>query len=251
MKKSAAEFSSNLNRNQLKYLAVFAMLLDHIGHVFSGPLNASASGAIVYFILRFIGRLTAPTMCFFLAQGFIHTSSRKNYALRLLIFAILSQLPYCLLKKAPLLSLDFNMLFQLLICFLMLWVLEASYKWPLRLLLFLLLFFASFFCDWKIMAPLMVLTFYYLRNSKPAQTGLICILALFLAGAACIFRIKNGYIWYGELWQAGFLLFIPCLYCYNGQGGSHRGFNRWFFYIFYPAHLMILWLILQLYSKNM
>ena len=66
-----------MNRNQLKYLVIIAMLIDHIAWVFI-PM-ASVLGQIMHFI----GRLTAPTMVYFISEGYYYTHNIKKYALRL------------------------------------------------------------------------------------------------------------------------------------------------------------------------
>ena len=71
-----------MNRNFLKYIAVAAMLCDHIALVFVGMNNP------VGVAMRVFGRLTAPLMCYFLVEGFVHTRSKKKYGIRLFIFAI-------------------------------------------------------------------------------------------------------------------------------------------------------------------
>ena len=123
------------SRNQLKYIAALAMLIDHVGYLF---LSVDTPAG---FLCRLIGRLTCPIMCFFLAEGFAHTSSRKKYAVRLLGFAIVSQPVYSLMKTGKLFSTSFNMLFTLLIAFLILWCYEdiphSIWKWlPILALLF-------------------------------------------------------------------------------------------------------------------
>ena len=112
------------------------MLLDHIGMLFGGFFMQSSWGPALYFVLRFLGRLTAPIMCFFLTEGYIFTHSKKGYALRLAIFAVISQVPYALAHKHSLLTPDFNMLFVLLISFAILCLLDsglkAYFKFPLK-----------------------------------------------------------------------------------------------------------------------
>ena len=69
--------SANINRNALKYIAIVAMVSDHIAAALI-PKETPP-----YFIMRLIGRLTAPIMCYFITEGFYHTRSRRNYGLRL------------------------------------------------------------------------------------------------------------------------------------------------------------------------
>ena len=82
-----------MNIHKIKYLAVLSMIFDHMASVLF------ASDAIGYIILKLIGRIAAPAMCFALAQGFIHTSNRKKYFLRLIIFAVISQNSLLLLHE--------------------------------------------------------------------------------------------------------------------------------------------------------
>ena len=79
-----------LNRDQIKYFAVFTMLLNHVANIFLQP------GTFACEALKDIGYFTAPVMCWFLVEGYRYTRSVKKYAGRLLIFAVISQLPYYL-----------------------------------------------------------------------------------------------------------------------------------------------------------
>ncbi|MDE6319566.1 MAG: conjugal transfer protein TraX, partial [Lachnospiraceae bacterium] len=79
-----------LSRDAIKYIAMFTMLLNHIAHVFL------TRGTLAYELLEDIGYFTAPVMCFFLVEGYLHTRSKFKYGCRLFFFAILSQWPYLL-----------------------------------------------------------------------------------------------------------------------------------------------------------
>ena len=79
-----------LNRDVIKYIAMFTMLLNHISHMFL------AEGSMTAFVFEYAGYFTAPTMCYFLVEGYAYTRSKKRYGLRLLAFALLSQIPYML-----------------------------------------------------------------------------------------------------------------------------------------------------------
>ena len=109
-----------MNRNILKYIAVIAMLSDHIALTFVGMDNPLGVA------MRVFGRLTAPIMCYFLVEGYMHTQSKKKYALRLMTFAFISQVTFSYLLTGRLFSDKFNMMFTLFLCFMMLVVFEKA-----------------------------------------------------------------------------------------------------------------------------
>ncbi len=224
-----------LNRNQLKYLAAAAMALDHVG-AFLIP-----ESGVLYLFCRTVGRLAAPVMCYFLAEGFYHTSSRKKYALRLLVFAILSQIPYAFLHGGLFRS-NLNMLFTLLIAFGILTVQESALRPPAKWAVTALLLVLSAAGDWGVIAPLWVLCFDWFRGSRVRQAAAFAL----IAGVDLIFLISmdllDGAAWYLHLWEAGLFLFIPLILLYNGQRGAGGAFGKWFFYVFYPLHLLLIWL---------
>ena len=254
MKKSALEFSckpclwhKEVNRNQIKYIAIFAMLLDHIAHVFSKFFLNYSWGFALCFVFRFFGRITAPVMCWFLVQGFIHTSSRKNYAIRLLIFTLVAQIPYSLVRADVTFMAGLSVIYTLLVSFLMLCVLESNLeafpKWVIVIVLIVL----SIFGDWAIFAPLMVLFFYKFREDRRRLLIFYSLACAMVVVTDIVVLICRHYYWWNELWQLGMFLFIPLYLLYNGEPGSRHPFHKWFFYAFYPLHLMVLWGISHLF----
>ena len=226
--------NGHLNRNQLKYLAAAAMLTDHIGMFFipvSNPVGC---------VMRIIGRLTAPIMCMFLAEGYFYTSSKKKYGIRLFFFAVISQAAYVFSHSIPVFSADFNMIFTLFLCFLILLSYEKIKNTCLKALVIFALTAVSYFSDWGIIAPLWVLTFYLYKNDTNRKTLLYCLISAMHVLSCVIFDILNSYHWYGSLWQLGVYLFVPVIFLYNGKSGKKTAFSKWFFYIFYPLHLTIL-----------
>lgn len=229
-----------LNRNQLKYIAIAAMLIDHIGMFFipaSTPVGC---------IMRVIGRLTAPIMCMFLAEGYYYTSSKTKYGARLFVFAVLSQFAYAYAHGNSLLTPDFNMIFTLFLCFLILLANEKIESSALKAAAIISLTAISYFCDWGIFAPLWVLNFYIFRENKERKTLFFSIIAGMVVITSVVFCVLNGYHWYGELWQLGLYLFIPVVFLYNGKSGSKNSFSKWFFYLFYPLHLILLRVICEI-----
>lgn len=222
-----------LNRNQLKYIAIIAMIIDHIAFLFV------PSTTILYKICRIIGKITAPIMCFFLAEGYNYTSSKIKYGTRLLIFAIISQFAFSLTFFNKWFALNFNMIFTLFVCFLVLLSYEKIQNKIIRWISILCLTILSYFCDWGIFAPLWALCFYIFKGKKFLQVVAYYIVTIFVIAIKYI--IINNYNWTNILIQLGLFLFIPLLYLYNGEKGKTSKFNKWFFYVFYPLHLIILY----------
>ncbi len=234
-----------LNRNQIKYIAITAMIFDHIAMFFmSGDLDkAPLSRVALYSVMRVIGRLTAPVMLFFLVEGFIHTSSRKKYGIRLLIFGLISQIPYSLAHYNSLFRFDLNVIITLFMTFLMLNALEKIGNAYLGGAAAAVIAAATFCCDWGIIGPIMAWLFYYYRDDRKAQLKSFAIVSGVQVASAVGFLAMNGKHWYGELWQAGMFLVIPLLLCYNGEAGKRSAVNKWVFYIFYPLHLLVIWAV--------
>lgn len=223
-----------MNRNHLKYIAAVAMLLDHTSAFFIPP--ATPAGCI----MRLIGRLTAPIMCFFLAEGFRHTSSHKKYGIRLFIFAVISQFAYAFAHNIFILVPMFNMVFTLFLCFLILLCYEKIENIILKTASIFVLILISVFSDWGIIAPLWVLSFYILHNDSKYKMLIFSIVSMMHIIICIGSAITSNNIWYSQMWQLGVFLFIPLILLYNGKNGSKNMFSKWFFYIFYPLHLTII-----------
>ena len=233
-----------LNRVQIKCIAIAAMLLDHLAAFLLTPEKYPAL-IVLYIIMRIIGRIAAPVMFYFLVEGYEHTSSRKNYALRLLSFAILSQIPYSLVRFGKASAGDQNVIFTLLISFLMLEVTDRIKSQVIKGLAVALFMLISVFADWGLLGPLMVWIFYMNRGDKTKQIRdylmFICIQLI----CTVFFLICNTQNWYEGICQLGIFLVIPLLQFYNGEPGRKTVVNKWVFYVFYPLHLILIWLILK------
>ena len=117
-----------LNGNQLKLIAVVSMLIDHIAYLFIGLkilTPALQSGEelpalfLLYRVLRMIGRLAFPVFGFLLLEGFLHTKSRLRYAIRLGVFALISEIPFDLMNSGARLFVDWssqNVIITLSVC---------------------------------------------------------------------------------------------------------------------------------------
>ena len=213
-----------MSRDAIKYIAMLTMLINHIANVFL-PAGMWYTNLCLY-----IGYFTAVTMCYF-------TRSKRKYAGRLLGFAVLAQLPYQLAFPENGIAgfVQFNMLFTLLLCFLVLLAQERIHDRVLRGAAIVLLICASLFCDWALL-------FIWARDSRPRKQIAFAAAAVLYGGMA---GLGSGSL--AEtvgcavpILTAGFVI----LYLYNGQRARRgRSFSKWFFYTFYPAHLLVLGLI--------
>ena len=165
-----------LHRDAIKSIAMFTMLLNHIAVIFL------PSDALLAEVLVDVGFFTAVTMCFFLVEGYRYTRSKLRYGLRLALFALLSEFPFCLAfsQGTDLTFCGMNMLFTLLLCFLLLVVREKVAHRPLRILLLLALVLLSFGSDWALLAPIFTLLFAWAGTSRPrVRTAFLAAMLLF------------------------------------------------------------------------
>lgn len=233
------------NRDVIKYIAMFTMLLNHIANVFLEP------GTVLSELFLNIGYFTAVTMCYFLVEGYRYTRSKRNYGLRLLIFALISQVPFCLAfaEEGILEFYGFNMMFTLLLCFLILVCMERIRNQFLRNLAVMGLIFLSLFCDWALLAPVFTLLFLWAEGSRGKTKAAFLISTLlfgginFMGGVGSLPVGEN--LLYTACGMAGVALSgIVIVYLYNGKRMERgRRFSQWFFYLFYPVHLLILGLM--------
>ncbi|MBO5227985.1 MAG: hypothetical protein J6B39_03220, partial [Lachnospiraceae bacterium] len=231
----------SLNRTQLKFIAICAMVCDHVawGFVeFWSPLGQ---------VMHVIGRLTIPIMCFFVAEGFKKTSSVSGYIKRMMLFAVVAALPFYLFF-GEMYEYRQNIIFDLLLGLLLLAVLEnKKFKLWQKIILSAGLFGISMAVGgWVIMPMLYILVFYYVKDFKKQAAwvcGLTVLLQIFLIAAVELNRVlhfsKYDWPWYDKLYFLGFMLPLILLKFYNGEKGKNI-FGRYFFYLFYPAHFLVL-----------
>lgn len=235
----------NLNGNTLKLIAILAMTLDHIAWL----LFPGYSREPIAVILHILGRITAPIMWFFIAEGYFYTRNKKKYAMRLLLFAGISHFAYNFFFEIPFIPFQtgfFNqtsVIWALFIAFLALNLTAVSDRKipPLaKTLLFILLCFIAFPADWSCIAVLAIVWISDNRqNFKKQMLGMmICILVYALV--YCLFLD----FFYGLI-QFGTVLSVPLLARYNGQKGNRKGM-KWLFYLYYPLHLLVLGIVKNL-----
>lgn len=227
-----------LNRDQIKYLAIILMTFNHIAHILM------TSGTAVYEVFEDIGYFTSITMCYFFVEGYFYTHSRRNYAKRLFIFALISEIPYILAMG----YFQLNVMFTFLICLLILTVLDSKLNRFLKALSVLGLMLLSAVCDCAFILPIAAILFRLGRGDRKKQAfAWITMCIIFFA-----LNLPGYYNGAGQLGYAlihSFYAVIPwiasgivIMYFYSGKKSEkHTFLNKWAFYIYYPLHLLILW----------
>lgn len=240
-----------LTGEHLKWIAIVAMTLDHIAWVFVDTNTFFGQ------FLHFIGRLTAPIMCFFLVNGFYLSKNRQNYALRLLIFAIISQIPFTMLTyplvqiiAEPLLVFKkFNILFNLLLSLLALWVWHGSYSKFFKVIITGCFLFVSLVLDWQAYIPIFVLILAYFHPHKNKQLLAYSLVSMFLLLLTEVGLFGGMPVLVMSWFPLGILLVPFIWYYYNGVKGYSIG-GRYFFYVYYPLHMLILALISNYFGSG-
>lgn len=264
-----AAFGDDTNTQQggitgstLKIIAMVIMLIDHIGasvmerylvHIgffdlpyeaYTAPENARAfSICIAYWIMRLIGRIAFPIFCFLLVEGFLKTSNLFKYATRLLVFSLISEIPFDMAFHGHVLEFSSqNVFFTLFIGLATITAIERfldfmnahaseRVKFTLTgipvLLISMVGIFISFALstDYSGIGVLLIIIFYLSQKKVSklwASLGVASALTLWNAVEVTAF------------------VSVPLISKYNGKRGISL---KYIFYVFYPAHLLILALI--------
>lgn len=226
-----------LNRDTIKYIAVFTMVLNHYAHIIG------TGSDILDKVFINIGCFTMPTMLFFLVEGYGYTRSKSKYLLRLFIFSLFSLVPFIVAFDIFV----FSVMTTITVCFLILVCMERIENSLIKFLVLSLLTAFTLFCDWAVIAPIFTLILAARRNEGKSTSGSYLIMVavyividMFLyqnPSADFLLSLENALC--GSLGIAVSGIVITTLY--NGrQAQKGRAFSRWFFYIFYPVHLLIL-----------
>ncbi len=223
MKKEISSFS-------LHIIAMATMLIDHIGIALLPQ----------YEWLRYIGRLAFPIFAFMIVEGYIHTHDFDKYLFRIVGSALLSEIPFNLMNHGTVFWIDEqNVLFAFVIGLLGIWIIDkiqtkekGAFGW----------FFAVFvmlFCgllekvlkvEFLGVGSMLVISFYFFRKDK-----WYC----YVGKAISLLIFSSVFIW----WQIFGMLSLVFIFLYNGKQGYHKKWFQRFCYLFYPVHLLGLYLI--------
>lgn len=212
--------------NQLKIIAIVLMLIDHLAYVMiERGIGLVGNWYQIDRVMRFTGRAAFPIFCFTIVEGFRRTSDAGAYLKRLIIFALISEIPFDLAFRGILFDMSFQNVF-----------------WTLAFGLAAMMLHSDSFAmtGWKKLLGLLACFFVpYLFHTDYSVYGVLTIFLMNLFYGEPVKMCMAGYIMLllqssTEVWAVfGFLLIL----LYNGQKG--RG-NKMFYYLFYPGHLLLL-----------
>lgn len=234
-------FTATLSDGALRQVAMVCMLIDHLAWAFL------PSGSVPAGILHTFGRITAPVICFLLTEGYRHTHSFRKYLTRMMIFAAVSYFPYLFflwtIAPGSVSPLSFNMLYTLSLSLAALWTEEHIRERDERALILALLLFLSLFGDWPIAAILFTLNFSKNRSrrEKLIRSHLLIAAGFYLFSVWSSFSGGDGLVHalLANSFQLGTVLALPLVLSGNGKKGRVCK-PRYFFYWFYPIHLLVL-----------
>ena len=233
--------------NKLKLIAILSMTLDHVISVLYP--NYPTDWWII--ALHILGRLAAPIFWFMVSEGYHYTRNVKKYLLRLFIFAVIGHFAYNFAFGIPFIPFKtsfFNqpsVIWPLFLGVLGLVVVNSEeLKQRQKTLLVFLLAALAFPSDWSSPAFLVVL---YMGQNRDNFKKQMAMMLLWIGVYSTVYVIFINPI-YGII-QMGVALTIPLLKNYNGQRGSFKEM-KYFFYIYYPFHLVICGIIRVLVHGN-
>ena len=223
------------------------MTLDHVmWAVFPGYLTDWSIIAC-----HIIGRITAPIMWFFIAEGYHYTRNVRKYGIRLFAFAVISHFAYNFAFGIPFIPFQTTVFNQTSVIWALAWGLVAlviinspKLKMPVKYLLVLLICAVSFCADWSCIAVMSIVAVSSNRGNFKKQMlhMMLWVTAYAVVYFFCIDKV------YGVI-QLFTVLSVPLLKAYNGERGKCRGM-KWLFYIYYPAHLVVCGVIRILLHPN-
>lgn len=223
-----------LSGAQLKTIAIISMIIDHTNKALIYPNLISNNDvlAVMSDLFDIMGRIAFPLFCFMLVEGYFKTRSRKKYLLNLLIFGVISEVPFDMATTASLFNMNWNnVMFTLALVLITIWVIdtlkEKMHKFPK-----LLWFFVSLIIIFIMCFATMYLALDYEHHA------ILIGFVFYLFHEIRVLAIPFGYASiYTQPWSlVGFGLTLT----YNGKRGRQIKMLNYFFY---PAHLLVLGLL--------
>ncbi len=220
-----------LDGTTLKLIAMIAMVFDHVGDMFYPELLWP----------RMVGRLAMPLFAFCIAEGYCHTGNKNKYLLRMGEFALISEVPFDLAFDGEIGLGHQNIMLTFFLSIIALKLFDfvrgeknvktdkyslgrTALGWGVVIAIAVLAIVVR--ADYTVFAVISVFLFYLFRNFSQIVRSAVGV------GFLALSRTMGYYIMTG-------LSFIP-LAMYNGKKGKGL---KWLFYVFYPGHLLVLYIV--------
>lgn len=252
---------------QLKYIAAILMVFDHIHQMFYYTADLTW--------MTMLGRLVLPIFLFMCAEGYYHTRNRKKYAMRLLyaswIMTVLMNVTMMLLPiTEPQIQLMNNVFSTMFLAVLVmygvdslkkkkigkgifilvlpiitflpfLFITENTSPIVMRIIAFFIQIFPSYLTvEGGFIAVFLAASFYFFRNQRIIQYVALAIVALLSTGFNFTGLLSTNIQWM-------MIFSLPLIALYNGLRGTG---SKYFFYIFYPTHIIILYVLAYFYINH-
>ena len=236
------EYKYEISAFALKIIAILTMTCNHIANVFGESLPMG-----VRFPLYAIGGLTFPIMAFLIVEGYHRTSNLQKYMQRLLLFGLLSLFPFFWTLGESL-----NVLFTLLLGLVCLSLRDRMKNKPMFWVCFTGIVFSTVFCDWSLIGVPLIFAYGTVKGEKrriilPAAAATAFGLLL-IATMSLFFERDSILILMDCAFSLAGLVVIPLLLSYHGKRGYSPPELRYLFYVYYPAHLLVItgikWLVI-------
>ena len=223
-----------LSGAELKLIAIISMLADHVNKALIYPYLESNHGFLAFIsdVFDIIGRIAFPLFCFMLVEGYFKTRNRKKYLLNLLLFGVISEIPFDMFTTASFFNMNWNnVMFTLALVLVTVWIIDTLkekmqkrpkalwYLGSILIVMVMCIVSMSLSLDYEHHA-ILIGYFFYLFHDMP------------------VFAIPFGYAsMFKEPWA---LLGFGLTLTYNGERGKQ---HKMLYYWFYPVHLLILGLL--------
>lgn len=227
-----------LSQEALKLIACITMLIDHFGAAVVPELPVPCMVEL-YYVCRFVGRLAFLIYCFLLVEGMRHTRNPAKYILRLSLGILLAEIPFDFLFEGGFTWECQSVMVTLTLGAVMLLCMQKTGKKGLKLLLILPFAIAAELtkCDYGGWGIAMIAVF-ALFDRLPLQIlGIFLVNVMIPSVALPIFGISISI-------QIFAVMAMVPIALYSGKKLTHSRAIQWGFYLFYPVHLLILWVVL-------
>ena len=212
-----------LSGSALKVIALVSMTMDHIAYYLM------EHGSLMYDLMRTMGRMAFPIFAFLLVEGYVHTRSTGKYALNLLAFALISEIPWWLLNHDN----THNVFFTLLLGLVAIDLITRIGNKPLLWCVIMASICANatwLHVDYEYSGILLICAFHFFLPDKVTK----CLLAT-------LFMYQYGVV--------GLWLGLAVILCYNGERGFIKGlYAKYLCYAYYPLHDIAL-LLYAIFSR--